>query len=57
MTYLTVAIQVTESETTAAACRAAQAAEAEMIELRLDYLETPQPALVQEIIKIPLIAT
>ncbi len=51
MTYLTVAIQVTNLDSTIAACRAAISAGAEMIELRLDYLETPQPALVQEIIK------
>jgi len=63
MTYLTVAIQVTDLDSTTAACRAAKAAGAEMIELRLDYLETPKPALVQEIIKnskqsqLPLIAT
>ena len=71
MTYLTVVIQVTKPETAPAShrevvasfCRAAKAAGAEMIELRLDYLETPQPAAVQEIIEnakqtqLPLIAT
>jgi 3-dehydroquinate dehydratase / shikimate dehydrogenase len=63
MTYLTVAIQVTDRDSTIAACGTAQEAGAEMIELRLDYLETLQPAVVQEIVEIskqsqlPLIAT
>lgn len=63
MTYLAVAIQVTDCDSAISACRTANTAGAEMIELRLDYLEAPNPQLVQEIIRTakqfqcPIIAT
>lgn len=51
MTYLAVAIQVTDLDSAISACHTAKAAGAEMVELRLDYLEAPEPVVVEEIVK------
>ena len=63
MTYLAVPVKVVDFEQALRAARQAAGAGAEMLELRLDYLRDPTPAIVDHIVsnikelQLPMIAT
>jgi len=63
MTYLAVPVKVLDSDQALRAARQAAGAGAEMLELRLDYLRDPTPAIVDHIVsnikdlQLPMIAT